>query len=490
MNKISKYLFLLMMAVIGLASCSEDLEQPPVYNPDQGGGDITYGTGTWDKPLGVNQIIGGEKGEDVWITGYIVGWIDTKGGSVNKFNEETLTFTTPATLASNIVMAATPDEKDISKCIPVQLPNNAVRSALNLVENPGNLGKQITVKGNVEKYFGQDAALKNLTAFNWGDKGTPNGEDPNPPVGGQGNGSAEKPYNVAQMLGGQSGTGVWISGYIVGYIKSNTTGGASALTAESATFSATDAQPSNLMLADSPTESDYSKCTAINLPTGAIRTALNLKDNPGNLGKQVAIKGDISKYFGVNGLRNASEYNWGATGVTGGGTGGGGSETGDAIYTALNAAETALTSGWTIDNVNMPSALSYIFQWKEYNSNHYLNASAYVGGTAYESEAYAYSPVIDLTGYKSVKASFESAAKFQTTLTQLCRFVVREEGATTWTALTFSFPAEGSWTFTSSGDIDLSAYAGKKIQVGFKYASSAAGADTWEIQNLKITGSK
>lgn len=488
MNKISKYLFLLMMAVIGLASCSEDLEQPPIYNPDQGGAGGSYGTGAWNQPLGVNQILGGEKGTDVWITGYIVGWIDTKGGTVNKFNEETLTFTTPATLASNIVMAATPDEKDIAKCIPVQLSSGtAARSALNLVDNPGNLGKQVTVKGSVEKYFGQDAALKSLTAFNWGDKGTPGGDNPNPPVGGDGNGSAEKPYNVAQMLGGQSGTGVWVSGYIVGYIKSNTTGGASALTAESATFSATDAQPSNLMLADSPTETDYSKCTAINLPNGPVRAALNLKDNPDNLGKQVAIKGDLSKYFGVNGLRNASEFNWGATGSTGGGSG---SETGDAIYSALGAAETALSAGWTLDNVNMPSALSYIFQWKEYNGNHYLNASAYMGGTPYEAEAYAYSPVIDLTGYKSVKATFESAAKFQTTLTQLCGFVVREEGATTWTALNFTFPAAGSWTFASSGDIDLTAYAGKKIQVGFKYASSAAGADTWEINNLKITGSK
>lgn len=42
----------------------------------------------------------------------------------------------------------------------------------------------------------------------------------------------------------------------------------------------------------------------------------------------------------------------------------------------------------------------------------------------------------------------------------------------------------------NSGAIDLGKFVGKKIQVGFKYASSASGADTWEIQNLKITGTK
>ena len=476
---------MLVMALIGLSSCNEDLEMPPLTNPDAGG-DVHYGTGEWNNPITINQVLAGTTGKEMWFTGYIVGWIDTKGGTVNKFTEETVTFTTPATLASNIVMAATPDEKDLAKCIPVQLPTGAVRSALNLVDNPGNLGKQVTVKASVEKYFGQNEALKSLTEFNWGNQGLPGGENPNPPVGGEGNGSAEQPYSVAQMLSGQTGTGVWVSGYIVGYIKSNTTGGASTLTAESATFSATDAGASNMMLADSPTETDYSKCTAINLPTGAIRTALNLKDNPGNLGKQVSIKGDLSKYFGVNGLRNASEYNWGPTGTTGGGTVTPG---GDAFWTGLN--ESDATCDWTFDNVNLPEGASYIWQWKEYNAKHYLNASAYVSGSNLASLAWAVSPEIDLSALKTASVSFEHAAKFQTTLKELCGFGVRVAGTTEWTEIAIpTWPEAGAWTFANSGNIDLSAFAGKKIQIGFKYASSTAGADTWEIKNVKISGTK
>ena len=53
-----------------------------------------------------------------------------------------------------------------------------------------------------------------------------------------------------------------------------------------------------------------------------------------------------------------------------------------------------------------------------------------------------------------------------------------------------TWPEAGAWTFANSGAISLEAYTGKKIQVAFKYGSTAAGADTWEIKNLVITGKK
>lgn len=84
--------------------------------------------------------------------------------------------------------------------------------------------------------------------------------------------------------------------------------------------------------------------------------------------------------------------------------------------------------------------------------------------------------------------SFDHAAKFQTTLRTLCCAVVKEEGASSWTELKIpEWPAEGSWAFSNSGAIDLSAYAGKKIRVGFKYGSNSSGADTWEVKNVKIS---
>ena len=161
------------------------------------------------------------------------------------------------------------------------------------------------------------------------------------------------------------------------------------------------------------------------------------------------------------------------------------------IFSSLSEKDTELAAGWTIDNGTLPEGLTYVWSWKVYNNAGYLNASAFANGSANASEAYAISPVIDLTGATGVAVSFDHAAKFQTTLKTLCGIVVREEGTTAWTALTIpTWPTAGAWTFANSGAISLEAYAGKKIQLAFKYGSTTEGADTWEIKNLVITGKK
>ena len=151
----------------------------------------------------------------------------------------------------------------------------------------------------------------------------------------------------------------------------------------------------------------------------------------------------------------------------------------------LNATDANGFDDWTLETVDMAEELEYVWAWKNYNNAYYLNGSAFKDNTAYASEVYAVSPVIDLAGVEAPVCSFEHAAKFQTTLRTLCGMVVREEGTSTWTPLTIpTWPEAGSWTFAESGEISLAAFAGKKIQVAFKYASDATGADTWEIRNL------
>lgn len=132
------------------------------------------GDGSLEKPFTVGQIIGGSKGNEVWTTGYIVGWIDGKSLS------EGARFTAEGATATNLLIAATADEKNLNSCIPVQL-STPVRPVLNLQDNPGNLGKQISIKGNIESYFGK-TGIKNTTLFNWGDKGAEtNPETPDTP---------------------------------------------------------------------------------------------------------------------------------------------------------------------------------------------------------------------------------------------------------------------------------------------------------------------
>ena len=69
--------------------------------------------------------------------------------------------------------------------------------------------------------------------------------------------------------------------------------------------------------------------------------------------------------------------------------------------------------------------------------------------------------------------------------------MIREKGNATWTEMAIpQWPEAGSWKFKSSGKIDISAFDGKEVEVGFKYASTTEGADTWEIKNLKVNGTK
>lgn len=62
---------------------------------------------------------------------------------------------------------------------------------------------------------------------------------------------------------------------------------------------------------------------------------------------------------------------------------------------------------------------------------------------------------------------------------------IKEEGGS-WTQLVIAYPTSLSYTFLSSGEIDLSAYKGKNVQIGFHYTSTATKSGTWEIKNFKV----
>ena len=156
-------------------------------------------------------------------------------------------------------------------------------------------------------------------------------------------------------------------------------------------------------------------------------------------------------------------------------------------YRWLDEENADLDADWTIEEVRLPSASRYIWSWKEINGKHYLNASAFISNVNYASLGYAWSPVVSMAGVKTATLKFDHAAKFQTTCRTLCKVVVKdvesdiihEENIPVW-------PAAGNWNFSSSGDVDLSKYSGKDVQIGFKYESTEAGADTWEIRNVEL----
>ena len=259
------------------------------------GSGIKDGDGTEATPFSADQVIAGSaSGTGVWVTGYIVGWIDGKSLS------DGAKFDNAATVATNLLIANSMDETDYTKCIPLQLPVGAVRDGLNLQANPGNYKKLVSVKGDIQTYFGANG-VKTITEYKL--DGTGGGDTPTPtPTPGTGTGTSDSPFSVGQVIAGSaSGTGVWVKGFIVGWIDGKSL-------AEGAKFNGEATVATNLLLADNANETDYTKCIPVQLPTGAVRDGLNLQANPGNYKKEVSLKGDIAKYFGAPGLKTVTEY--------------------------------------------------------------------------------------------------------------------------------------------------------------------------------------
>lgn len=135
---------------------------------------VVEGKGTADEPYTSSSVLAGVSGSGVWVTGYIVGWVEGK-----VLSSEDAKFTVPATVQTNILLADSPTETNVANCVPVQLPTGAVRTDLNLQNNPTNLGKQVTLKGSLDSYFGT-SGIKSVTAYVWGDKGNDNQEPETP----------------------------------------------------------------------------------------------------------------------------------------------------------------------------------------------------------------------------------------------------------------------------------------------------------------------
>ena len=91
------------------------------------------------------------------VTGYIV-------GAVKSAPEKDSQFGPDAAVATNILISDNPDTNDYTECLIVQLPSGSIRSALNLVDNPGNYKKQVKITGSVEKFY-RVAGLKGVTAY-------------------------------------------------------------------------------------------------------------------------------------------------------------------------------------------------------------------------------------------------------------------------------------------------------------------------------------
>lgn len=145
-----------------------------------------------------------------------------------------------------------------------------------------------------------------------------------------------------------------------------------------------------------------------------------------------------------------------------------------------------------IDNKQLPEGGTFV--WKHDagtpeggNPYYYMKASAFINKAAKASESWLISPEVDLSTATSATLTFmhiiNHAGDMQTQQT----LWVTETSAENWQQVTIpNYPAGNNWTEVSSGNIDLSTYAGKKIKFAFKYVSTTEAAATWEIYDVKV----
>ena len=175
----------------------------------------------------------------------------------------------------------------------IQYPQDAIKASLTSGSVVKVTGYTIGVSSN--KYVNTMAVMVEVIE---------EGEDPEEPE----TPTETKAYTVTEALAayvdGQKIPAI-VTGYIVGAMNS---------TGYVPEFGTTTVA-TNLLLSDNADEDNIANCVIVQLPSGNIRSALNLVDNPDNYKKQVKVTGSIEKYFQSAGLKTPTAYEF--TGVTG-----------------------------------------------------------------------------------------------------------------------------------------------------------------------------
>lgn len=192
-----KYIFSVLMAAMAVFTFSSCEDVPAPYGtPNQPSTPDTPEVstdGTEANPYTVTDAKTVGSGTNVFVKGYIVGFIPDKSLSEAVFSAKNA-------VNLNVIIAASADETDVNKCMPVQLPAGDIRTAVNLKDNEANLGQEVLLCGNIESYFGA-IGVKSTSYAKIGSKEVgkkPGSTTPETPSTGKG--SASEPYTIAEAI--------------------------------------------------------------------------------------------------------------------------------------------------------------------------------------------------------------------------------------------------------------------------------------------------
>lgn len=518
MKKILNALFATLLAVFTFSSCSD--VPAPYEIMDEGDLPGLVGNGTKENPYDVASAKQKQDGSEAWVQGYIVGTIENyqdPSGSA--------TFAAPFTANNNILLAASADETNVNNCMPIQLSGD-LRTKLNLVDNAGNLGQVLNIKGSLVKFYGFPG-LKETTAavFNGEEIGEDGGTgetgdlapllDPSNPVAELINTFDDAQTDVDYVkegyvnlaeVGGRTWRGKPFEGN--GLIQATAYGSKEAsviswfvtpavnvaqMQVKKLTFDCISAyyvEGTKLEVYFLEKEGETLKYTQLNV--GTLPQQANGYSDPVTLSANLTSVGDKVGFIGFKYI-------------------GGGSATGtyqiDNLYVGTEAGteptpgnEVVVTKDqpyaesfmdgegkFTIDNKNLGS-LSYVWKHGVFSEVGYMKASAFVNNQNNESESWLVSPVLDLTGLTKAELTFDQAVNHRkgANAADHMMLVATVQGQDNWQPIALTYPEKDSYDYMAT-TVDLSQYAGQKMQFAFKYVSTTAAAPTWQIQNVKVS---
>lgn len=309
---------------------------------------------------------------------------------------------------------------------------------------------------------------------------------PTPPTPGQGEGSGtlEDPYNVAAGIGLQNEEPIaWVHGYIVGAVKSGLT---TVSSNNDINWSAPFDLATNVLIADDASCKEISQCIIVNLPAGKpLRAQVNLMDNPGNLGKHLAVNGKLRKYFGQAGLRDSggTEADFvlegGVTPPPGPGTGG--------EVQSLPYSQSFATSFGTYMTYDVFGAQSWMIDYST------AKMTGYESSTNYANEDWLISSPVALTGVSDVMLKMVYIGRYFESINQSVTVWVSNDYSygnapetATWTQVPSNLTESNNWNDFKSIELPLTSYVGQTITVAVKYLSTDVKAGTIEIQSISI----